>query len=222
MSIIFQDICFNYSGTPLFLDLNLKIRLYKWVAITGECGSGKTTLIKIIAGLLQPNSGKLYIPEMFTANPLGIGYIFQNPDDQLVQLNLERELAFNLENIGLSYQEIDRRVKAALRNMKLWERREDSPNELSGGQKQYLALMSVLIANPALLLLDEPTSFLDIVDRINFYKQTENRMDGTLSVIWTTHEKDELYLADYIIELDAGRIVYQGETGSYLNARRHH
>ncbi len=216
MRITLENICFNYTETPLFTNLNLRIPLHRWVAITGECGSGKTSLIKIIAGLLQPNQGELQLPGTLKQNPLGIGYIFQNPDDQLIQLNLERELAFNLENMGLSYKEIDRRVQEALVHMGLWERRKDSPNELSGGQKQHLALMSILIAKPSLLILDEPTSFLDIVDRMSFYNRLEQKRDNRISMIWTTHEEEEIYLADYIIRLEDGRIVYQGETTSYL------
>lgn len=219
MSIQLRNVSFRYeSGKQIFSNLSLTIPSSTIVAITGECGSGKSTLVKLIAGLLKPDSGDILLPfGAGNGKRAKFGYLFQNPDDQFVHFNVEREVAFSLENLGLPYGKMRRRVKKALVKIGLWERRGGSPNNLSGGEKQKLALAGMLISNPDILILDEPTSFLDIPTKMQFYNLIKSLSIKNLSIIWITQEKEEIETAEHIIELKDGNIIFEGDSSCYFS-----
>ncbi len=199
MNIILNAVDFWYRPQePIFTDLNLTIPLRSWVAITGESGCGKTTLVKLLAGLLQPCRGEIVYP---FSDTLPVGFLYQNPEDQLVQLNVERELAFNLENQGLRVPEMRNQVNKVLRVWNLYERRLATSQELSGGEKQRLALASVLINNPRILILDEPTARLDIFTRLELYQIIPNLVANGISIVWVTQDEYEIALAEAVLEI---------------------
>jgi len=218
LSIKLLDVSFGYnSDAPLFSHLNLNIPTCCWVTITGDCGSGKTTLAKLIAGILTPISGDIIFPWVNgNSHKPEFGYLFQNPDDQFVHFNIEREIAFSLENIGIAPDEMFNKVEESLRKANLWNRRNDSPNNLSGGEKQRLALAGMLITEPKVLILDEPTSFLDVVTQAELYKITKELLDEKVSIIWITQEPNEIYMSDYVVELNCGEVSYYGESADYI------
>ncbi len=135
MKIKLQNLGFWYrEGEPIFANLDLELPLPAWIAISGESGVGKTTLVKLLAGLLEPCRGKIIYPANFNGHKhLPIGFLYQNPDNQLVQLNVERELAFVLENAGVPFAAMHARVEQALDDWGLRARRQASPQALSGG-----------------------------------------------------------------------------------------
>lgn len=209
MILRLDGIDFSYHGNqPVFKNLNLTIPLNCWTVLTGDCGTGKTTLAKLIAGLLKPDKGSIrFENDNGINNSLEVGYIFQNPDDQFVHFNIEREVAFNLENRGASPTIVRKTVQLALDKVNLWPRRENSPHELSGGEKQKLAIADWLVSKPQVLIFDEPTAFLDLPTRFELYENIRRLIVAGLSVIWISQEDYEIAFADYIIELLPGYLL---------------
>jgi len=209
MILRLDGIDFSYHGNqPVFKNLDLTIPLNCWAVLTGDCGTGKTTLAKLIAGLLKPDKGSIrFENDNDINNSLEVGYIFQNPDDQFVHFNIEREVAFNLENRGASPAIVRKAVQLALESVNLWPRRENSPHELSGGEKQKLAIADWLVSKPQVLIFDETTAFLDLPTRFELYENIRRLIVAGLSVIWISQEDYEIAFADYIIELLPGYLL---------------
>jgi len=223
MRIEIANLTFQYrDNPPLFQDVNLSIPLQKWVAITGNSGSGKTSLAKLISGLIKPESGRIVfqrneIPRNEIPNTrVHFGYLFQNPDDQFVHFNIEREVAFNLENRNVDPAIMKEKVKLSLMEIGLFGRKSDSPNNLSGGEKQRLALAGMMISQPDVLILDEPCSFLDIFTQIQLYQKIEELKKKKISILWITQEDNEIKMADYVIHLNEGRVIFTGSSEDYI------
>ncbi|MBN2279403.1 MAG: ABC transporter ATP-binding protein [Candidatus Marinimicrobia bacterium] len=208
MNICLKEVSFTYQN-HFTLNIDLEIPANSWTMIVGKNGAGKSTLLKLLAGVIQPDQGTL------SFGPSRVGYIFQNPDDQIIQLSLAKELAFDLENLGLPVQQIENKITDFLREYDFQGRSEQSPNTLSGGEKQRLALASTLISDPDILVFDEPTAFLDYRQKEKLYQKIE-MLKKNKSILWVTHELDELFLADSIIEMEQGQISFKGSREQYL------
>jgi len=209
MNILLNKIKYFYDN-DFSLEIDVEIPRNKLTMIVGKNGSGKSTLLKLLTGVLNPKSGEIHIDHS------KIGYIFQNPDDQIIQLTIEKELAFNLENIAMPIKNIEKKVNQFLTEYDFVDRGKQSPNELSGGEKQRLALASTLISEPEILIFDEPTGFLDFKHKEKLYKMTEMLKQSGKTIVWVTHELDELFFADSILELDKGKISFFGPQKEYL------
>ncbi|MBN2355611.1 ATP-binding cassette domain-containing protein [candidate division KSB1 bacterium] len=223
-----DHISFDYqhdNGTQRVLsDIALTIQPGEALALMGANGSGKSTLVKCLNGLLLPSSGKVRVDGMDTAEEKNlpairrrVGMIFQNPDNQIVSTTVEREVAFGLENLGLTYEAMHHRVEEMLERMKLMPLRHKSPHYLSGGEKQRLALASVLAMQPQYLILDEPTSLLDPLSRKdiisyvkNLHSQPARESRETMSTLFVTQFSEEALFFNRLLILAAGRVVYDG------------
>ncbi|MCK4591510.1 MAG: energy-coupling factor transporter ATPase [Candidatus Latescibacteria bacterium] len=209
--------------------IDLEIEQGESVAIMGANGSGKTTLAWCINGLLLPNSGKVMVdglsthrPEQIPAIRRRVGMVFQNPDNQIVTTTVEREIAFGLENIGIPPIQMHQRINWALKHFDLEQYRYHPPHRLSGGEKQRLAIASVLAMAPKYLILDEPTSLLDPrgkreVNRMLKQIQAAGSVGcgtthgaGQVTVIHITQSPEEALGADRLIVLSQGKIVLDG------------
>lgn len=198
--------------------VSLRIGEGEFVALCGHNGSGKSTVAKLLNGLLEPKEGKVRINGMDTADRKQlfdirrtVGVVFQNPDNQMVASVIEDDVAFGPENLGLPPAEIEARVAWALSSVGMAEHRRGTPFRLSGGQKQRIAIAGVLAIKPRIMVLDESTAMLDPVGReevLNVIARL-NREEG-ITVVMITHFMEEAALADRIIVLNGGTVAGEG------------
>lgn len=221
MSVIkFEKVVFSYPGDEyISLDgVDLTIEQGQFVAILGRNGSGKSTLAMHMNGVLVPDSGKVTVFGMDTADESRlidirrrVGMVFQNPDNQIVANVVEDDVAFAPENLGYESSEIRRRVDEALKQVGMYEFRSHAPHLLSGGQKQRIAIAGVLAMEPDIIVLDEPTAMLDPLGRREVIS-TVTRLcrEKGLTVILITHHMDECIHADRLIIMSHSRIIRDG------------
>jgi len=214
-----QDVSFKYQNGPIILDhTTMEIKKGEWLAIIGENGTGKSTLMKLVCGLIKPQGGIIETAGLnLTTCKLedvlvNIGYLFQNPDNQLFMSSLEDEIAFGPRRRGCSPEDVEARVTEALNMMGLQDHRKEHPFTLSRGQRQRLAVATVLAARPKLLLLDEPTTGQDQIALDNLMKLTQTLIDEHgATVIMVTHDMGLVAEhASRVIVLDKGKILLDG------------
>jgi len=226
-----RNLSFRYLGSSNYAlkNVNLDVRPGEFIVLAGRSGCGKTTLLRCLNGLIPhfyegDFEGKVLVDGKDTSeNPPHIlsqiaGMVFQNPDSQLFALTVEADVAFPLENLGLPREIIRKRVDWALKILGIEELRNRSPFELSGGQKQKVAIASVLAMKPRVLLLDEPTSSLDPLSAKNLIDSILelNKREG-LSIVISEHRLELLLpYADRLIIMDEGRIIYDGDPRDVL------
>lgn len=213
----FKDVTFTYtpddqSVRPAVADLSFSIEEGEWIALVGHNGSGKSTIAKLMNGLLFPQAGELAAMNLTMSEESlwdirsQMGMVFQNPDNQFVGATVQDDVAFALENNGVPHEEMVIRVKESLRQVKMEEFLDHEPHHLSGGQKQRVAIAGALALRPRLLILDEATSMLDPQGRMEVIETIrELREETGLTVISITHDLEEAALADRIIVMNAGR-----------------
>jgi energy-coupling factor transport system ATP-binding protein len=215
-----QNLFYAYLGHSPWVLNNITFDLVEgqFVAIIGANGSGKSTLLHCFNGLIQPAEGHIQIDDLSVLAPQDIpvirqkvGLVFQNPDDQIIASTVEREIAFGLENLGIPYEEMHRRVNEVMDQFHLRTYRKKDPNQLSGGERQRLALASILVMSPKYLLLDEPTSLLDPGARQDFLSALQKlHRQKTTTPVLVTQIPSEAAMADRIIVLDQGQIALDG------------
>ncbi len=208
-------------------DLNFKIEEGSIYALTGNNGSGKTTLLRLLVGLLKPKSGVIKIfEEILTRNKKQlwkirqkIGFLFQNPDDQLFAPTIEEDIAFGARNLKLEENQVKNRVRWALEAVNLLEFKDFSPFNLSWGQKKRAALAGLLVMKPRLLILDEPFANLDFKAILNHLTILEKlKKDERLTILYTSHNMFFVEnWADKMMVLDKGRIIFHGDPLEGLN-----
>ena len=198
--------------------VSLSIKKGDFVGILGHNGSGKSTLAKQLAALLKPSGGIIYVNGMDTAKdelllPIRktAGMVFQNPDNQLIGNIVEEDIAFGPENMGIPREEIEERITRALEATGMSAYREHSPNTLSGGQKQKIAISGVLSMEPECIIFDEPTAMIDPEGRKEVLKAIYalNRLKH-ITIIYITHFLDEVSQADYLYVMKQGAITLEG------------
>ncbi|MFW5781753.1 MAG: ATP-binding cassette domain-containing protein [Candidatus Muiribacteriaceae bacterium] len=216
--IEFHKVSFTYPGHASEHDrvlYNIDVRFEKggFYCIVGSNGSGKSTMACLINGINYPYSGKIFvdgtevIPDNFLKIRQKAGYVFQNPDNQIVSTTVDSEVAFALENLGVSYENMHRAVPEILKFVELSEYENTPPHMLSGGQKQRLAIASVVVTEPDYIIFDEPTSMLDRngKDEVNSLIRKLHRSGRT--VILITHDIEEIVQSDQVVVLSEGRII---------------
>ncbi|WP_429950908.1 ABC transporter ATP-binding protein [Enterococcus sp. AZ101] len=228
-----KDLTFQYAGSNnLVLDnLSLSITQGEFILICGTSGSGKSTLLKLLKPQLAPNgkqTGTIYLNnESIDALPADfstgkIGYVMQNPENQIVTESVWQELAFGLENLGTPPSEIKSRIAEMVNFLGIEELLEHQTSELSGGQMQLLNLTSVLLMKPDILILDEPTTQLDPITSQKFIDLIVrlNREMG-LTILLVEHSLESVFaLADQVIILDDGQVIFAGEPRSISNGMK--
>ncbi|MEW6413122.1 MAG: energy-coupling factor transporter ATPase [Candidatus Zixiibacteriota bacterium] len=170
-----ENVTFRYreDARPALKSVSLRVNDGETVCVMGANGSGKSTLAKLLAGLVEPQQGQVRISRI-SSRAIPVGIIFQNPDNQMVAVTVEKELAFALENLGYSQEKMETAITGALATFNLTHLRRRLTTELSGGEKQRVALASVMIFEPDVLVLDEPDSFLDEQGKSALREELEN------------------------------------------------
>lgn len=189
----------------------------KLTALLGCNGSGKSTIAKLAAGLTHPDSGTVLLNKNFlSAGWNGIGYLFQYPDDQFITASIESELAYGLENLALPPDQIVLEVKKALHQFHLLHLKDRSPEQLSDGQKQLVALVSVLLMHPKFLVLDEALSYLDLAWQQRIW-QIISEINPKTGILWITTRTAEALRADEVWLINTGRMVNSGSPSKVLS-----
>ena len=221
MSIIKTDnLTFSYKNDikekVVLKGLNIDIEEGSFTAIIGHNGSGKSTFAKHLNAILLPSGGSVTVcgidstdeEKLFELRKCA-GMVFQNPDNQIVATIVEEDVAFGLENIGVEYEEMHKRVKDSLIAVNMYDYRKKAPHLLSGGQKQRVAIAGILAMQPKCIILDEPTAMLDprgrreVMDTILTLNKEKN-----ITIVLITHYMNEAAMADRVIVLDKGEVVF--------------
>ena len=211
-----KDISFSYrKDYPVIKNLSLDIESGEYVSILGHNGCGKSTLARILVGLLFPKGGSIEVCGLeLNAKNINeirkkVAIVFQNPDNQFIGATVEDDIAFSLENMCVPREEMLTLVKEYATKVGMDNYLSKEPGYLSGGQKQRVAIADALVRNPDILILDEATSMLDpqgkqdILDLVN--KMRED--NPNLTVISITHDIEEAYLSERIVLMNQGEIV---------------
>lgn len=211
-----KNLSFRYKESQEYYDvkdITFHVKRGEWLSIVGHNGSGKSTTVRLIDGLLEAESGEIAIDgQRLTEENVWdirrqIGMVFQNPDNQFVGATVEDDVAFGLENQGLSRQEMKKRVEETLALVGMLDFKKREPARLSGGQKQRVAIAGVVALRPAILILDEATSMLDPEGRRELIETVKGiRKDYDMTVISITHDLEEVAMSDRVLVMKKGEI----------------
>ena len=211
-----KNLSFRYKESQEYYDvkdITFHVKRGEWLSIVGHNGSGKSTTVRLIDGLLEAESGEIVIDgQRLTEENIWnirrqIGMVFQNPDNQFVGATVEDDVAFGLENQGLSRPEMKKRVEEALDLVGMLDFKKREPARLSGGQKQRVAIAGVVALRPAILILDEATSMLDPEGRRELIETVKGiRKDYDMTVISITHDLEEVAMSDRVLIMKKGSI----------------
>ena len=211
-----KNLSFRYKESQEYYDvkdITFHVKRGEWLSIVGHNGSGKSTTVRLIDGLLEAESGEIVIDgQRLTEENVWnirrqIGMVFQNPDNQFVGATVEDDVAFGLENQGLSRQEMKKRVEESLALVGMLDFKKREPARLSGGQKQRVAIAGVVALRPAILILDEATSMLDPEGRRELIETVKGiRKDYDMTVISITHDLEEVTMSDRLLVMKKGEI----------------
>lgn len=201
------------SEDYILKDVSFHVKQGEWLSIVGHNGSGKSTTVRLIDGLLEAESGDIIISgDKLTVDNVWekrrqIGMVFQNPNNQFVGATVEDDVAFGLENQGMDYPIMVKRVHEALELVGMQNFKEREPARLSGGQKQRVAIAGVVAPQPDIIILDEATSMLDPEGRLELIRTVKDIKDKNhLTVISITHDLDEISLSDRVLVMKNGQV----------------
>lgn len=211
----FKQVSFRYEpdGPWILKDITFTIQENERVAIIGHNGSGKSTIAKLMNGLLFPEKGEIYINGILLTEESiwdirkEVGMVFQNPDNQFVGATVQDDVAFGMENRGFERQLMLERIESSLKAVNMTDYLLTEPHRLSGGQKQRVAIAGVIAISPKVLILDEATVMLDPLGRMEIMETIKHvQQQKELSLITITHDLEEVIQVDRVIVLNKGEI----------------
>lgn len=205
-AVAVRDLCFSWpSGDRVLQGCSLDVPKGEFWMLLGTNGSGKSTLLRLMAGLLHPQSGEIDLGGR-------VGFVFQNPDHQLVMPTVGADVAFGLVEEQLSNLQVRARVAEALEAVNLLELQRRPIYALSGGQKQRIALAGAIARHCEILLLDEPTALLDPDSQLDLVAAVQRLVKNRgITALWVTHRLDELNYCDGAFLLEKGQVVDRGD-----------
>lgn len=230
-----KDVTYMYpnASKPAVQQISLKIQKGEFVILTGPSGCGKTTLCRCFNGLIPhfyqgQLEGEIRVVGLDVADhpihelALHVGLVFQNPENQLFALSVEKDVAFGLENLGVPREEMQKKVNWALETAGIYNLRERAPHELSGGQQQRVAIASIIAMRPEIMVLDEPTSFLDPLGAQKIFEViSELNKSLGMTVILVEHRLDlAARYANHVVVMDKGKVVLDGDPRAVLGSQK--
>jgi energy-coupling factor transport system ATP-binding protein len=218
--ILLQRICFSYpeKTEPVFTSLSLSVDSCSWLVVMGPDGSGKTTLGKLMKGLLEPDSGLVRLEARPEGPRLDVGYLGGDPYDYLVGTSVEEDVVFGMENLGIARTQMKPRLEQALQCTGLTGMEQRLTHTLSGGEQQNLALAATLAMGARVLILDEALSMLDRPTRRAIRSLIESlRVNHGLTVVEMTHDLEEALTGDRLIFLSGGTLTYDGSPTAFMS-----
>lgn len=214
-AITITNLNFKYKNKAIFENINLNIESGKITSIIGPNGCGKSTLVKILLGLLKYDGmikvgNHLLIKDNIPEIRKKIGVVFENPDNQFVSETVMDDIAFTLENMHYDKKDIRKKIEEISRYLGIYDILDKNPHSLSGGEKQLVALASALIHEPEILILDEALTMIDPYYKDFIYKILKEQKEKGVTIINITHDMEETLISDYIIVMKDGKIAIQG------------
>lgn len=219
-----KDLCFAYDPkTPVIQSVSFSIEAGSYTTIIGHNGSGKSTIAKLMIGLLAAQSGEIRMDNL-VLNEANInefrnrvGIVFQNPDNQFIGASVADDIAFGLENHQVPSQQMQAIIEDYARRVGMQDFLNSEPTKLSGGQKQRVAIAGVLAMRPQMIIFDEATSMLDPQGKAEINALIQDiHAQGDLTIISITHDIEEVAHSDHVIVLDQGRVVLDGHPNEVL------
>lgn len=226
IAVELKNVSFKYEddGATIINDLSMTVEKGQFVAVIGKNAGGKSTLAKLVNGLIAPLSGRVTVLGADTTDEKKLfeirkscGIVFQNPDNQMVASIVEDDIAFGPENIGVKREEIAERIDFALKATGTEQFKTQMASKLSGGQKQRVAIAGVLAIKPEILIMDESTSMLDPRGRNEVMSIVKKLNDEGMTVIIITHYMDEVVDCDKVFVMDGGKITAEGTPEEIFN-----
>lgn len=220
-----KDLCFEYEeGSKTINHISFEINKGEYVAILGHNGSGKSTIAKLLIGLLEKKSGdikvngyELNLENLYKVREQ-VGIVFQNPDNQFIGATVRDDIAFGLENICIPREEMDNLIETYAKKVRMEQFLDHEPTKLSGGQKQRVAIAGILAMSPSIIILDEATSMLDPRGRHEINELVRNlKKKCEMTIVSITHDIEEAKNADKIILLNEGQIIMVGTPKEILS-----
>lgn len=224
-SVIVEDLCFEYEeNIPTIQNVSFEIDAGEYVAILGHNGSGKSTIAKLLIGLLEKKSGDIMVEGILLNEEnlydvrSHIGIVFQNPDNQFIGATVRDDIAFGLENKCVPQKDMEDIINYYAKEVNMYAFLDHEPSKLSGGQKQRVAIAGILAMQPDILILDESTSMLDPKGKTEVNALVKKiRQEKKMTVLSITHDIEEASKADRIILLNKGRIEAIGSPKEILS-----
>jgi len=209
-----KNLDFRYEDELILKNMNLKLKDGCYTAIIGANGSGKTTLAKHLNALLMPTKGSVIVDDIDTKKDQfnarkKVGFVFQNPEDQLVYSIVEEDIAFGLENLGMKTKEMKTKVNEMIKELNIEYLAKKNVNMLSAGQKQLTALAGILVMNPKYIVFDEPTTLLDNKNKANIMKIIKKlNKTSKIGIILVTNLLNDIKYADNVVVMSDGKIIF--------------
>ena len=220
-----KNLSYKYkNGNKVLNNINLNINKGEFVCIIGKNGSGKSTFSKLLSGLLPFKEGEIIVNGINLKDKnktlkirKTIVIFFQQPENQILFDKVYDDIAFSLQNLGFPKEQIPSIIDEALNSVNMYEYKNSYTDTLSLGQKQRIAIASTLAINPNLLILDEPTTMLDPINKTAIYKTLNNLHEKSITIIYITNNIDEILLADRILFFENGEIKEDFKKETLLN-----
>lgn len=212
--ISIKNLDFKYEDDLILKNINLKLKDGCYTAIIGANGSGKTTLAKHLNALLMPTKGSVIVDDIDTKKyqfnvRKKVGFVFQNPEDQLVYSIVEEDIAFGLENLGMKTKEMKTKVNGIIKELNIEYLAKKNVNMLSAGQKQLTALSGILAMSPKYIVFDEPTTLLDNKNKANIMKIIKQlNKKGKIGIILVTNLLNDIKYAENVVVMSNGKIIF--------------